>query len=30
MLLHGEHTTTIEFDVIKVDDQWYALDDILY
>ena len=26
----GEHTTTIEFDVIKVDDQWYALDDILY
>lgn len=26
----GEHATTLEFDVIKVDDQWYALDDLLY
>ena len=26
----GEHTTTVEFYVIKFDDQWYALSDLLY
>ena len=26
----GEHTTTVKFYVIKFDDQWYALSDLLY
>ena len=26
----GEHATTVEFDVIKINDQWYALGDLLY
>ena len=26
----GEHETTVEFDVIKINDQWYALGDLLY
>ena len=26
----GEQAVTVEFDVIKINDQWYALGDLLY